>query len=37
MSDVEMGVAEPEKKGFQFPSTMTVLIIVTFIVWLRPS
>jgi uncharacterized ion transporter superfamily protein YfcC len=26
--------AEPEKKGFQFPSTMTVLIIVTFLVWL---
>jgi uncharacterized ion transporter superfamily protein YfcC len=23
-----------EKKGFQFPSTMTVLIIVTFLVWL---
>ena len=26
--------AEPQKKGFQFPSTMTVLIIVTFFVWL---
>jgi uncharacterized ion transporter superfamily protein YfcC len=28
--------AEPqeEKKGFQFPSTMTVLVIVTFLVWL---
>ena len=25
---------EPEQKGFQFPSTMTVLIIVTFLVWL---
>ena len=25
---------EPEKKGFQFPSTMTVLVIVTFLVWL---
>ena len=28
------GEPEPEKKGFQFPSTMTVLIIVTFLVWL---
>ena len=26
--------AAAEKKGFQFPSTMTVLIIVTFLVWL---
>jgi uncharacterized ion transporter superfamily protein YfcC len=25
---------EEEKKGFQFPSTMTVLVIVTFLVWL---
>jgi uncharacterized ion transporter superfamily protein YfcC len=25
---------EPEKKGFQFPSTLTVLVIVTFLVWL---
>ena len=25
--------AEPEKKGFQFPSTMTVLILVTLLVW----
>ena len=25
--------AEPEEKGFQFPNTMTVLIIVTFLVW----
>jgi uncharacterized ion transporter superfamily protein YfcC len=25
---------EPEKKGFQFPSTMTVLVIVTFLVWI---
>jgi uncharacterized ion transporter superfamily protein YfcC len=33
MSDVETP-AEPEKKGFQFPSTMTVLVIVTFLVWL---
>jgi hypothetical protein len=30
MSDV----AEPEKKGFQFPSTMTVLILVTLLVWI---
>jgi uncharacterized ion transporter superfamily protein YfcC len=27
-------VAEPEKKGFQFPSTMTVLILVTLLVWI---
>jgi uncharacterized ion transporter superfamily protein YfcC len=26
--------AEPEKKGFQFPSTMTVLILVTLLVWI---
>jgi len=26
--------AEPEKKGFEFPGTMTVLVIVTFVVWL---
>lgn len=26
--------AEPEQKGFQFPNTMTVLIIVTFLVWI---
>ena len=25
---------EPEKKGFQFPSTMTVLILVTLLVWI---
>jgi uncharacterized ion transporter superfamily protein YfcC len=31
MSDV---AAEAEKKGFQFPSTMTVLILVTLLVWL---
>jgi uncharacterized ion transporter superfamily protein YfcC len=30
MSDV----AEPEKTGFQFPSTMTVLILVTLLVWI---
>jgi uncharacterized ion transporter superfamily protein YfcC len=35
MSDVDTAPAEPEeKKGFQFPSTMTVLIIVTFLVWI---
>jgi uncharacterized ion transporter superfamily protein YfcC len=25
---------DPEKKGFQFPSTMTVLVIVTLLVWI---
>jgi uncharacterized ion transporter superfamily protein YfcC len=25
---------EPEKKGFQFPSTLTVLVIVTLLVWI---
>ena len=36
MSDVESAPAEPEpeKKGFSFPSTMTVLVIVTFLVWI---
>jgi uncharacterized ion transporter superfamily protein YfcC len=36
MSDVNAAPAEPEekKKGFQFPSTMTVLIIVTLLVWI---
>jgi uncharacterized ion transporter superfamily protein YfcC len=34
MTDAEPAPAEPEKKkGFQFPSTMTVLVIVTFLVW----
>jgi uncharacterized ion transporter superfamily protein YfcC len=34
MSDVETPPAEPEeRKGFEFPSTMTVLVIVTFLVW----
>jgi uncharacterized ion transporter superfamily protein YfcC len=28
------GTAEPEQKGFQFPGTLTVLVIVTFLVWL---
>jgi uncharacterized ion transporter superfamily protein YfcC len=32
MSDVQ--AAEPEKKGFEFPSTMTVLILVTLLVWI---
>jgi uncharacterized ion transporter superfamily protein YfcC len=26
--------AEPEKKGFQFPGSMTVLVLVTLIVWI---
>ena len=35
MSEVDTAPAEPEeKKGFQFPSTMTVLIIVTLVVWI---
>ena len=38
MSDETAGApapAEPEKKqGFQFPGTLTVLVIVTFLVWL---
>jgi uncharacterized ion transporter superfamily protein YfcC len=35
MSEVDAAPAEPEeKKGFQFPSTMTVLIIVTLLVWI---
>ena len=37
MSDDQRATAtEPEekKKGFEFPGTMTVLVIVTFIVWL---
>src|SRR6187399_3040468 len=35
--DQQATTAEPEeekKKGFEFPGTMTVLVIVTFIVWL---
>jgi uncharacterized ion transporter superfamily protein YfcC len=28
------GDAEPEKQGFQFPGTLTVLVIVTFLVWI---
>ena len=39
MSEIESAATapvepEPGKKGFQFPGTMTVLIIVTFLVWL---
>ena len=34
MSDVQDSSAEPEKKGFEFPSTMTVLILVTLLVWI---
>ncbi|MCI0637351.1 MAG: YfcC family protein, partial [Actinobacteria bacterium] len=33
MSEEQAVAAEPEKKGFQFPSTMTVLILVTLLVW----
>ncbi len=34
MTDPTAPAAEPEKKGFEFPSTMTVLIIVTLLVWI---
>jgi uncharacterized ion transporter superfamily protein YfcC len=35
MSDVDTAPEEPEqKKGFQFPSTMTVLVLVTLLVWI---
>jgi uncharacterized ion transporter superfamily protein YfcC len=34
VSDVEEAPAGAEKKGFQFPSTMTVLILVTLLVWI---
>ena len=37
MSDTDDTTPAPEpeeKQGFQFPSTMTVLVIVTFLVWL---
>jgi uncharacterized ion transporter superfamily protein YfcC len=34
MSDVEEAPEGAEKKGFQFPSTMTVLILVTLLVWI---
>jgi uncharacterized ion transporter superfamily protein YfcC len=31
---VSAQAAEPEKKGFQFPGTMTVLVLVTLLVWI---
>jgi hypothetical protein len=34
MSDVEEAPEGAEKKGFQFPSTMTLLILVTLLVWI---
>ena len=35
MSESESTAPEPEKKkGFEFPGTLTVLVIVTFLVWL---
>jgi uncharacterized ion transporter superfamily protein YfcC len=36
MSDEHAAPAEPEarKKGFEFPGTLTVLVLVTFLVWL---
>ena len=37
MSDEQAAPSEPEeeeKKGFEFPGTLTVLVIVTFLVWL---
>jgi uncharacterized ion transporter superfamily protein YfcC len=34
VGEPDAAAAEPEKKGFQFPGTLTVLVIVTFIVWL---
>ncbi|HKX47525.1 MAG TPA: hypothetical protein VJM06_02590 [Gaiellaceae bacterium] len=35
MSESESAAPEPEKKkGFEFPGTLTVLVIVTFLVWL---
>lgn len=34
MSGTERAAPEPEKKGFEFPGTLTVLVIVTFLVWL---
>jgi uncharacterized ion transporter superfamily protein YfcC len=30
----EQAAAEPQKKGFEFPSTMTVLVLVTLVVWI---
>src|SRR5262245_23639105 len=34
IGEVEAEAAEPGKKGFEFPGTLTVLVIVTFLVWL---
>jgi uncharacterized ion transporter superfamily protein YfcC len=34
VGEVEAEAKEPEKKGFEFPGTLTVLVIVTFLVWL---
>lgn len=34
IGEVEAEAKEPEKKGFEFPGTLTVLVIVTFLVWL---
>jgi uncharacterized ion transporter superfamily protein YfcC len=34
IGEPEAEAAEPGKKGFQFPGTLTVLVIVTFLVWL---
>jgi uncharacterized ion transporter superfamily protein YfcC len=33
IGEVEAEAKEPEKKGFEFPGTLTVLVIVTFLVW----
>ena len=34
IGEVEAEAKEPGKKGFEFPGTLTVLVIVTFLVWL---
>jgi len=34
VGEVEAEAKEPAKKGFEFPGTLTVLVIVTFLVWL---
>jgi uncharacterized ion transporter superfamily protein YfcC len=34
IGEVEAEATEPDKKGFEFPGTLTVLVIVTFLVWL---
>jgi hypothetical protein len=33
IGEVEAEAKEPGKKGFEFPGTLTVLVIVTFLVW----